>query len=218
MERLKGRRPSAPLVISILALFVALDGRAYAASRIGTDDIQNRAVAKPKLAKGAVAGSKIKNKTISSNKIKAGAVTGAKIGDGVPATATSTQPQRRAEPSLRPAVPSDEAGALARQPPPVRRAATTLRSIATSPSVRGWPRSAAATRGPLRAELSEPNSKRTPPTRSGSIQPTRPEAMPFGPSSWSCIASRIVGQHKHASGCPEQPLHEPADRRGRQWP
>ena len=83
MRRLKGRRPSAPLVISILALFVALGGSAFAASQIRTDDIKNRAVAKPKLAKNAVAGNKIKNKTINGKKIKAGAVTGAKIGDGV---------------------------------------------------------------------------------------------------------------------------------------
>lgn len=81
MRSLKSRRPSPALVISALALFVALSGVAVAAS-IGTNDIDNKAVTKKKLAKNAAAGNKIKNKTINAKKLKAGAVTANKISDG----------------------------------------------------------------------------------------------------------------------------------------
>jgi hypothetical protein len=56
-------------VISTLALFVALGGSAYAASKIGTNNIKNNAITSAKIKKNAVTSAKIKN----------GAVTGAKI-------------------------------------------------------------------------------------------------------------------------------------------
>lgn len=69
MSKLRGRRPSPSLVISILALFVALGGSAYAASKIGTKNIKNNAITSAKIKKNAVTTAKIRN----------GAVTGAKI-------------------------------------------------------------------------------------------------------------------------------------------
>jgi hypothetical protein len=69
MSKVWAKRPSPALVISVLALFVALGGSAYAASKIGTKNIKNNAITSAKIKKNAVTTAKIKN----------GAVTGAKI-------------------------------------------------------------------------------------------------------------------------------------------
>ncbi len=69
MSKAWGKRPSPSLVISILALFIALGGSAYATGKIGTQNIKNNAITSAKIKKNAVTGAKIKN----------GAVTGAKI-------------------------------------------------------------------------------------------------------------------------------------------
>lgn len=69
MSKVWGKRPSPSLVISVLALFVALGGSAYAATKIGTKNIKNNAITSAKIKKNAVTTAKIKN----------GAVTGAKI-------------------------------------------------------------------------------------------------------------------------------------------
>jgi hypothetical protein len=69
MSKIWGKRPSPSLVISILALFVALGGSAYAASKIGTKNIRNN----------AITAAKIKKNAITTAKIKDDAVTGAKV-------------------------------------------------------------------------------------------------------------------------------------------
>lgn len=69
MSKVWGKRPSPSLVISVLALFVALGGSAYAATKIGTKNIKNNAITSAKIKKNAVTTAKIKN----------GAVTGAKV-------------------------------------------------------------------------------------------------------------------------------------------
>ena len=69
MSKIRGKRPSASLVISILALFVALGGSAYAASKIGSKDIK----------KNAITAAKIKKNAVTTTKLRNGAVTGAKI-------------------------------------------------------------------------------------------------------------------------------------------
>ena len=71
MPKVSLRRPSPALVISILALFVALGGSAYAASKIGTNDIKAN----------AITAGKIKNSAVTTKKIKNGAVTGAKVNE-----------------------------------------------------------------------------------------------------------------------------------------
>jgi hypothetical protein len=54
------KRPSPALVISVLALFVALGGTGYAALSINGKDIRN----------GSVAGSKLKKNTLTGRQIK----------------------------------------------------------------------------------------------------------------------------------------------------
>jgi hypothetical protein len=62
------RLPSPALVISLIALFVAIGGIGWAAAKIGTSDIKN----------GAVTTKKLHNNAVSTKKIKNNAVTGAK--------------------------------------------------------------------------------------------------------------------------------------------
>jgi hypothetical protein len=83
------RRPSAPLIISLAALFVSLGGVGYAAvslpaNSVGTAQIQNNAVTYKKinpesvgrvrLANGGVINSKLANNSVSYLKIQPGAV------------------------------------------------------------------------------------------------------------------------------------------------
>lgn len=79
MSYLKPRRPSPALLISILALFVALGGTAYATSQIGTSAIKKNAITAAKIKKNAVTSAKIKNGAVTSAKLKNGSVTGEKI-------------------------------------------------------------------------------------------------------------------------------------------
>lgn len=51
MDATQKRRPSPAILIALLALFVSLSGSAYAVNQIGTKQIKNGAVTKPKLAK-----------------------------------------------------------------------------------------------------------------------------------------------------------------------
>jgi trimeric autotransporter adhesin len=81
MERHPQRRPSSSIVISLLALFVALGGTAYASSKVGTADLRNRAVTTPKLADTAVTRGKLADGAVGRTKIANGAVTSAKIPD-----------------------------------------------------------------------------------------------------------------------------------------
>jgi hypothetical protein len=65
---LKRRRPSAPLVISLISLFVSIGGVGYAATKIGTSDIKNGAVTTKKLHKNAVKTGKIAGGAVTSGK------------------------------------------------------------------------------------------------------------------------------------------------------
>lgn len=69
MSTTSTRRPSPALVISVLALFVAIGGSAYAASKVGTKDIRA----------GAITTAKIKNEAVTGPKIRKDAVTGDRI-------------------------------------------------------------------------------------------------------------------------------------------
>src|SRR5262249_48856144 len=64
MRQIQRRRPTAALVISIVALFVALGGSSYAAFRlpnssVGTKQLKNAAVTTPKLKNGTVTAAKL---------------------------------------------------------------------------------------------------------------------------------------------------------------
>ena len=72
-------RPSPALVISLLALFVALGSGAYAANKIGTNQIKNKAVTTKKLAGKAVNASKLAGKSVKTGKLAAQAVTTGKL-------------------------------------------------------------------------------------------------------------------------------------------
>jgi len=79
MRQVLARRPSPSLAISIVALFVALGGSAYAASKVGTDGIKDGAIAKKKLRKGAVATGKIRKRAVNTARLHRNAVTTVKI-------------------------------------------------------------------------------------------------------------------------------------------
>ncbi len=53
-QRLAGKRPSGPMIMSTAALVVALGGTSYAAATIGTSDIKNGAVTSPKIKDGTI--------------------------------------------------------------------------------------------------------------------------------------------------------------------
>jgi hypothetical protein len=69
MRNLKRLRPSPALVISAIALFVAIGGISWAAATIGTNDIKNNAVTAKKLHKKAVTTKKIKNTAVNRTKL-----------------------------------------------------------------------------------------------------------------------------------------------------
>jgi hypothetical protein len=69
LQSLFRRRPSASLVISCVALFVALGGAAWAATSLPSNSVGTQ-----QLRNGAVTGSKIKNDAVNFNKIAMGTV------------------------------------------------------------------------------------------------------------------------------------------------
>lgn len=79
MSGVSSRRPSPAMVVALVALFVALGGSAYAATKIGTKQLKSGAVTAAKIKKDAVTTVKIKNGAISAAKLQDGAVTGAKV-------------------------------------------------------------------------------------------------------------------------------------------
>jgi hypothetical protein len=67
-------------VMSSIAVFLVLGGgAAYAAKKIGSNEIKGNSITTGKIKKNAVTASKIKNNSITTAKIANGAVTGAKI-------------------------------------------------------------------------------------------------------------------------------------------
>jgi hypothetical protein len=67
------RRPSAPLVISVIALFAALGGTSYAAAKITGKEI----------AKKTIKGGNVANKTLSAKKVKLDTLTGDQINEAL---------------------------------------------------------------------------------------------------------------------------------------
>lgn len=77
MERRPSLRPSPALVIAMLALFVAIGGGAYAASKVGKNKVVTKSIKN-----GAVTGPKIKAGAVGGEQLADGAITGAKVADG----------------------------------------------------------------------------------------------------------------------------------------
>lgn len=84
MDWLPKRRPSPALVISLIALFVALGGTGYAAVHLGKNTVGTR-----QLKNNAVTSSKVKNGSITAADIKSGSITGSKINLGALGTVPS---------------------------------------------------------------------------------------------------------------------------------
>jgi hypothetical protein len=71
-------------VMSSLAVFLVLGGgAAYAAKKIGTNQLKGASVTTAKIKRNAVTASKIKKGAITTRKIATGAVTNGKLADGV---------------------------------------------------------------------------------------------------------------------------------------
>ena len=83
MFRFKSGRPSPALIIAMIALFVALGGGAYAAGKIGTSDIKNKAVTKAKVDKKAISSGKLVKGAVKTNKVADDAITNSKLGHPV---------------------------------------------------------------------------------------------------------------------------------------
>lgn len=84
MNWLKPRRPSPALVISLIALFVALGGTGYAALSLPKNSVGTK-----QLKKNAVTGSKIKKNAVTSSKVKDHSLTGADVNLGALGTVPS---------------------------------------------------------------------------------------------------------------------------------
>src|SRR5579862_7426284 len=72
--RTRLRLPSPALVVSVVALFVALGGTGYAAlhlprNSVGTIQLQNNSVIAPKVRNGTIVGAKLANGAVTAGKI-----------------------------------------------------------------------------------------------------------------------------------------------------
>ena len=72
MRRLRLRRPSPALVISLIALFVALGGTSYAAIKIGARNLKT----------GSVGTRAVKNATLSGRDLRRAGLSGREINEG----------------------------------------------------------------------------------------------------------------------------------------
>jgi hypothetical protein len=86
MARLKSYRPTAPMVINLIALFIVLGGQAIAVSghgRVDADDLAKGSVTARNLAFGAVTKSKLARHAITDAALGSRVVTGRVIEPGV---------------------------------------------------------------------------------------------------------------------------------------
>jgi hypothetical protein len=81
MRRLIGRRPSPSLVISLVALFVALGGTSYAALVITGKNIKNGSITGKDIKNSTLTGKKVKNRSLTGSDVKNGTLTGKQIAE-----------------------------------------------------------------------------------------------------------------------------------------
>lgn len=86
-----GKHFSSAHAIALLALFVAVGGTAYAATKIGTNQIRNGAVTAAKIKNNAIVPAKVKAKAIGTGKLADGAVTASKLAKGSVTPAKMTE-------------------------------------------------------------------------------------------------------------------------------
>lgn len=90
MTRFEGSsRPSAALVVAVIALAFAITGVGYAATKIGTKQIERGAVTTKKLHKKAVTGGKLASGAVKGGKITKGAVKASKLDPSIPGIAVA---------------------------------------------------------------------------------------------------------------------------------
>ena len=70
MRRLLRYRPSPAMVVALIALFVALGGVGYAATRIGSAQIKNNSIRTQDIRNGTIRGKDVRRKTITGKQIK----------------------------------------------------------------------------------------------------------------------------------------------------
>jgi hypothetical protein len=102
MNWLRSRRPSPALLISLIALFVALGGTGYAALKLPKNSVGTK-----QLKKNAVTGSKINKNAVTGSKVKNHSLTGADLNLAALGTV----------PNAAHAASADNANALGGQPP-----------------------------------------------------------------------------------------------------
>jgi hypothetical protein len=95
MRRLLAKRPSAAMIVALLALFVALGGSSYAAVKIGARDIQRGAVGTRAIANDSIRSADIRNATVSGADVKDDSLTNADI-DNTNLSAKSAETAARA--------------------------------------------------------------------------------------------------------------------------
>ncbi len=82
MQQIRKRLTYANVMSSIAVFLVLGGGAAYAAEKIGSNELENGAVTTTKIQRSAVTRAKIKAKAINTAKIAKGAVTYARLADG----------------------------------------------------------------------------------------------------------------------------------------
>jgi len=84
-EKVSGKRPSPALIISLLALFVALGGTSYAAMKVNGKDISNRSIAGSKIKKNVLTTKEVKDKSLLKADFKPGQIPAGAAGPPGPA-------------------------------------------------------------------------------------------------------------------------------------
>ncbi len=82
-------RPSAAMVVAVIALAFAITGVGYAATKIGTKQIESGAVTTKKLHKKAVTNPKLASGAVKAGKIQDGAVKAKKLDPSIPGIAVA---------------------------------------------------------------------------------------------------------------------------------
>lgn len=79
MRRFRPRRPSASMVVALIALFAALGGVSYAAATITGKDIKNGSITGKDVKKGSLTAKQIKQGTLTGKQVKNDSLGGPKI-------------------------------------------------------------------------------------------------------------------------------------------
>jgi hypothetical protein len=173
------RRPSPAMLTALLALFVALDGSAYAVSRVGPRDIKTGAVGTQAIANNSVRATDIRTAAAASRDVKNNSLTNADIDNSTLRALSATSAARLRGPPTRrtPTTPACSTGSI-RQCSPARPAqATPERSRAPSPSTPAPRSRAPSAQSPATtaaASRSRPGASAWAATRSASTDPGDP--------------------------------------------